>query len=546
MNTTTQPIPQQRRITVIPADPSFAEKDIRKKHLRVAPYCRVSTDNEEQLNSYNAQIAYYTEKIAATPEWTMVRLYADEGITGTSMKKRKEFLRMLRDCDRGKIDLVITKSVSRFGRNTLDGLDTVRKLKRQGIGVYFEKENVNTLYMDNEMILTFMMSQAQAESESLSGNVKWGHRKNFKDGKVYYHYASFLGYREGPDGLPEVDPEEAAVVRRIFARYLMGQSIHQICKDLTADGVKTARCKDTWRDSVVQGMLQNEKYIGDALLQKTYMADIFTHEQRKNMGELPKYYVHECHPAIIDRDTFQRVQEELARRSSLRKTSSRTKTELGKYCGKYVLSELLVCGECGSPYRRVVWSRPEGKRIVWRCINRLEHGKKVCKKSPTWNETDIHTAVTASMNELFHAQAAKEALETSITAALAGEDGELSLPALEVRIRSLQERQMELFQLAVSAGPDCLDYDGEIQRVNMAKTSLMAKKAELEREGRSAAAFERRMGEIAKELEQASGTIIDFDEVTVRQLVSNIKVVSKDTLMVRFKDGTEITQMIGG
>lgn len=546
MNTTTQPIPQQRRITVIPADPSFVEKDIRKKHLRVAPYCRVSTDNEEQLNSYNAQIAYYTEKIAATPEWTMVRLYADEGITGTSMKKRKEFLRMLRDCDRGKIDLVITKSVSRFGRNTLDGLDTVRKLKRQGIGVYFEKENVNTLYMDNEMILTFMMSQAQAESESLSGNVKWGHRKNFKDGKVYYHYASFLGYREGPDGLPEVDPEEAAVVRRIFARYLMGQSIHQICKDLTADGVKTARCKDTWRDSVVQGMLQNEKYIGDALLQKTYMADLFTHEQRKNMGELPKYYVHECHPAIIDRDTFQRVQEELARRSSLRKTSSRTKTELGKYCGKYVLSELLVCGECGSPYRRVVWSRPEGKRIVWRCINRLEHGKKVCKKSPTWNETDIHTAVTASMNELFHAQAAKEALETSITAALAGENGELSLPALEVRIRSLQERQMELFQLAVSAGPDCLDYDGEIQRVNMAKTSLMAKKAELEREGRSAAAFERRMGEIAKELEQASGTIIDFDEVTVRQLVSNIKVVSKDTLMVRFKDGTEITQMIGG
>lgn len=546
MNTTTQPIPQQRRITVIPADPSFAEKDIRKKHLRVAPYCRVSTDNEEQLNSYNAQIAYYTEKIAATPEWTMVRLYADEGITGTSMKKRKEFLRMLRDCDRGKIDLVITKSVSRFGRNTLDGLDTVRKLKRQGIGVYFEKENVNTLYMDNEMILTFMMSQAQAESESLSGNVKWGHRKNFKDGKVYYHYASFLGYREGPDGLPEVDPEEAAVVRRIFARYLMGQSIHQICKDLTADGVKTARGKDTWRDSVVQGMLQNEKYIGDALLQKTYMADLFTHEQRKNMGELPKYYVHECHPAIIDRDTFQRVQEELARRSSLRKTSSRTKTELGKYCGKYVLSELLVCGECGSPYRRVVWSRPEGKRIVWRCINRLEHGKKVCKKSPTWNETDIHTAVTASMNELFHARAAKEALETSITAALAGEDGELSLPALEVRIRSLQERQMELFQLAVSAGPDCLDYDGEIQRVNMAKTSLMAKKAELEREGHTAAAFERRMGEIAKELEQASGTIIDFDEVTVRQLVSNIKVVSKDTLMVRFKDGTEITQMIGG
>lgn len=368
MNTVTQ---QERRITVIPADPQFTERDIQKKHLRVAAYCRVSTDSEEQLNSYNAQITYYTEKIAATPEWTMVRLYADEGITGTSMKRRKEFLKMLRDCDRGKIDLIITKSASRFGCNTLDGLDTVRRLKRKGIGVFFEKENVNTLYMDNEMILTFMMSQAQAESESPSGNVKWGHRRNFKDGKVYYHYASFLGYRKGADGLPEIDPDEAAVVRRIFARYLMGQSVRQICRDLTVDGIKTAQGGDSWHDSVVQNMLKNEKYIGDALLQKTYMADLFTHEQRKNMGKLPKYYVHECHPAIIDRETFQRVQEELARRSSLRKTSSKTKTELGKYCGKYVLSELLVCGECGSPYRRVIWSRPEGKRVVWRCINRL-------------------------------------------------------------------------------------------------------------------------------------------------------------------------------
>ena len=440
------------------------------------------------------------------------------------MKKRKEFLKMLRDCDRGKIDMIITKSVSRFGRNTLDGLDTVRKLKRKGIGVFFEKENVNTLYMDNEMILTFMMSQAQAESESLATSVQWGHRKNFKDGKVYYHYASFLGYRKGPDGLPEIDPDEAAVVRRIFARYLMGQSVHQICRDLTADGIKTAQGGDIWHDSVVQKMLQNEKYIGDALLQKTYTADLFNHERRKNMGELPQYYVHECHPAIIDRDTFQRVQEELARRSSLRKTSSKTNTELGKYSGKYVLSELLVCGECGSPYRRVVWSRPEGKRIVWRCINRLEHGKKICKKSPTWNEADIHAAVTAAMNELFHAQIARE--------------------ALEAQIRNLQERQIELFQLAVSAGPDCLDYDEEIQRVNAAKTSLMAKKAELEREGRTAAAFDRRMEEITRELAQTAGTITEFDEITVRQLVSNIKVVSKDTLLICFKDGTEIIQTI--
>ena len=208
-------------VTMIPADPQMTERDIRNKHLRIAPYCRVSTDKKEQLSSYEAQIEYYTEKINANPDWTLVRLYADEGITGTSAKKRKAFLQMIRDCERGKIDLVITKSVSRFCRNTLDGLNYVRRLKRHGVGVYFEKENVNTLFMDNEMILTFMMSQAQAESESLSGNVRWGHRKNFKDGKVYYHCKNFLGYRWGADGQPEIDPEQAAIVRRIFSRFLL-------------------------------------------------------------------------------------------------------------------------------------------------------------------------------------------------------------------------------------------------------------------------------------------------------------------------------------
>ena len=531
-----------KKVTIIPCDPQLAERDIRKKHLRVAPYCRVSTDKEEQLSSYEAQIEYYTDKINSNPDWTMVRLYADEGITGTSARKRKDFLKMVRDCQKGKIDLVITKSVSRFCRNTLDGLNYVRRLKQYGVGVYFEKENVNTLYMDNEMILTFMMSQAQAESESLSGNVKWGHRKNFQDGKVYYNYKGFLGYRGGADGRPEIDPEQAAVVRRIFSRYLLGHSVRQIVTDLMADGIKTATGKEIWHDSVIQKMLCNEKYIGDALLQKTYIADLFSKEKRVNNGELPKYYVHDCHPAIIDRETFQKVQEEIARRSSIRKTSSKTKTELGKYCGKYVLSELLVCGECGSPYRRVIWTQKGAKRVVWRCQNRLEHGKKLCKKSPTWDEQDLHAAVIGAMNELFQTQLAKDELKASIAAALAWEEQELTLPAVEARIRGLQERQLEIFQLIVGAGPDCTDYDEELQQVNMAKTSLMAKKAELERTQQTAPVFEHRLEELSKEVDGATGAISAFDELTVRQLISNIKVLDKENLLVRFKDGTEITQ----
>ena len=533
-----------KKITVIPADPQMVNRDFRKQHLRVAPYCRVSTDKDEQLSSYEAQIEYYTEKIDSNQDWTMVRLYADEGKTGTSTKKRKEFLQMIRDCEKGKIDLVITKSVSRFGRNTLDGLNYVRRLKRLGVGVYFEKENVNTLYMDNEMILTFFFSQAQAESESLSGSVKWGHRKNFKDGKVYYQFDSFLGYRKGPDGQPEIDEEQAAVVRRIFARYLMGHSTCRICKDLMADGVKTARGKTTWHDSVIQSMLRNEKYIGDALLQKTYMADLFTHQQKKNIGELPKYYVHECHPAIIDRETFQKVQEELARRAGLKKTSSKTRTELGKYSGRYALNEILVCGECGSPYRRRLWMPNGEKRYVWRCLHRLEKGRRVCKDSPTLEEPALHAAILSAMNEMFQMRTAKQTLRDSIQAALAGSSDPLTLPAVENQIRALQELQLELFQLAVGAGADCVEYDEEIRQINMAKTRLMAKKAELERQGQTAAEFDRRMEQIEHELEQTSAALTDFDEVTVRQLISSIKVLGRDKLLILFKDGTEIEQRI--
>ena len=445
---------------------------------------------------------------------------------------------MVQACENGKIDLVITKSVSRFCRNTLDGLSYIRRLKKHGVGVFFEKENVNTLYMDNEMILTFMMSQAQSESESLSGNVKWGHRKNFRDGKVYYNYSSFLGYRKGADGLPEVDPDEAVIVRRVFARYLMGQSIHQIARDLMTDGIKTAQGRAKWNDSVIQNMLRNEKYIGDALLQKTYIADIFTRQARKNNGELPMYYVENCHPAIIDRETYQKVQEEIARRSSLRKTAARAKTELGKFSGKYVLTELLVCGECGSPYRRVIWTQKGVKRVVWRCGSRLDYGKRICKRSPTLDESKIHDAVAAAMNELFNTQTAKQALTDCIATVLAGETDEMTLPAVEAQIRQLQERQVELFQLAVGAGSDCIDYDEEIQKVSAAKTRLMAKKAELERKQPASSEYNQRMDTISKSLEEIGCAITGFDEVTVRQVVSNIKVMDKNSLLIRFKDGT--------
>ena len=534
-----------KQVTVIPATKQVSERDFYKEHLRVAPYCRVSSKKDEQLNSYEAQIQYYTEKINSNPDWEMVRMYADEGISGTSMKKRKQFNQLMKDAEKGKIDLVVTKSVSRFGRNTLDGLTCVRRLRQHGVGVLFEKENVNTLYMDNEMILTFMMSQAQEESASMSKIIRWGQVRRFEKGKVSYHYDSFLGYKKGADGEPEIDEEQAAVVRRIFARYLMGHSTYRISKDLMADGIETARGNSVWSSNAVRAILQNEKYMGDALLQKTYCSDFFTHQRRMNNGELPKYYVHDCHPAIIDRATFQKAQEEMARRASLRKTSSRTKTELGKFSGKYAFTELLVCGECGSPYRRVLWM-PNGKRrYVWRCINRLEHGKRICKGSPTLEEPELQTAVTAAMNEMFHQREARRITMDCVAQALASAEGqELSLPVAKARLQAIEERQNELLALVLDASESCTDYDKELMRLVDAKTALTATIEELDQMNATDSEISKRVDVIAAATEQEDGALDSFNDSVARQLISCIRVVSRDQLVIRFKDGSEVQQAI--
>ena len=532
-----------RKVTVTPPDPKYTEQDIRKQHLRVAPYCRVSTGNEEQLTSFTAQMEYYTQRIAETEGWTMARMYADKGISGTSAKRRPEFLKMIRDAEQGKIDLVITKSVSRFCRNTLDGLEYVRRLKRCGVGVYFEKDHTNTLTMDNEMILTFLMSQAQSESESMSTNIKWGFRKRFQDGVVYYHYGTLLGYRRGPDGGPEIDPEEAAVVRRIFARCLMGQSFQQICDGLMADGVRTAQGDEKWYGSTVKSILQNEKYVGDAVLQKTFTEDLFDRRQVKNEGQLPKYYVHNAHPAIIDRAAFQRVQEELARRSSLRKTSSKAKTEQGRHSGKFALSGLLACSECGSPYRRVTYMPDGQKRFVWRCLNRIEHGRRICKHSATMEERELQAAVTAALNEMFRQRSARETLAQCVAAALAGTGDGNSLPNLESQLRALQGRQMELLQLAMGDTRNT-GFDEELIRINAAITELLTRKTKLEREGGADPVYDGRVQAITGVLERTDSAITEFDDGIVFQMISRVTVLDKERVSVRFKDGTEIEQAV--
>jgi len=270
---------------------------------KVAGYARVSTDLEEQQSSYEAQVDYYTSYIKSRDDWEFVSVYTDEGISATSTRHREGFQQMVADALAGKIDLIVTKSVSRFARNTVDSLSTIRELKEHGTEVYFEKENIWTFDSKGELLLTIMSSLAQEESRSISENVRWGQRKKFSDGRYSLNYKNFLGYDKGPDGTLVINKEQAKIVRRIFGEFLTGHTPFQIAKRLTADGIPTPAGKKKWSYTTVRSVLSNETYMGDKLLQKTYSIDFLSKNRLKNQGQVPQYYVEQDHPAIIPPET---------------------------------------------------------------------------------------------------------------------------------------------------------------------------------------------------------------------------------------------------
>lgn len=330
---------------------------------RVAAYARVSTDSEEQLTSYETQVSYYTKFIQSNPEWSFVEVYTDEGISGLMTKQREGFQRMVQDALAGKIDLIITKSVSRFARNTVDTLTHVRQLKEKGVEVYFEKENIYTLDSKGELLITIMSSLAQEESRSISENVTWGKRKRFADGQVTLPYKSMLGFRKGKDGRPEVVPKEAVLVRRIYNDFLSGMSYSKIAKNLTEEKIKTPGGKENWRMGVIHSILTNEKYMGDALLQKRFVVDFLTKKTKLNEGEVPQYYVEDSHEAIVSKEVFAMVQSEVAKRDRkpVRQSSA------------YFFSARITCGDCGEIMKRKTWhSNDKYRRIIWQCSRKYK------------------------------------------------------------------------------------------------------------------------------------------------------------------------------
>ena len=357
-------------VMVIPAKRQVGNniKKAEKPKLRVAAYCRVSTDSDEQATSYEAQIEHYTEYISKNPEWVLAGIFADDGITGTNTKKRDEFNRMIEECHAGNIDMIITKSISRFARNTLDCLKYIRELKDLNIPVFFEKESINTMDAKGEVLLTIMASLAQQESQSLSQNVKLGIQYRYQQGKVQINHNRFLGYTKDSDGNLVIEPEQAEIVRRIYREYLQGLSMDKIAAGLEADGILTGAGKTKWHTSTINKILRNEKYIGDALLQKTYTTDFLTKKRIKNNGTVPQYYVEGDHEPIIPKDIFLLVQEELVRRRVVH-TSDNGKRHC--YSCKHCFSQIVICGECGEFFRRVHWNNRGCKSIVWRCCSRL-------------------------------------------------------------------------------------------------------------------------------------------------------------------------------
>ncbi|MGM1019075.1 MAG: recombinase family protein [Bacillota bacterium] len=336
---------------------------IQKK--KVAAYCRVSTDSEEQKESYTNQVNHYTKYIQNNLEWEMADIYADEGITGTSTKNRTHFNRMIQDARNGKLDLILVKSISRFARNTLDLLKYVRELKSLGVAVFFERENINTLDTTGEVLLTILSSLAQDESRNISENSRWGILRGFQNGKVFCNTTRFLGYDKDEHGELVINEPEAEIVRRIYEEYLDGKSYQAIARGLMRDHIKTVTGGDTWWDSSITLILTNEKYYGALLQQKTVTVDFLTHKRIKNRGQEQQYLIEDNHEPIVSKELFEAVQKEKERRAKLKGS---VMGDSKRYSSKYALSSKVYCGCCGTIFKRRTWnSNNPSKKVVWQC-----------------------------------------------------------------------------------------------------------------------------------------------------------------------------------
>lgn len=481
--------------------------------------------------------------ILAEPGWELVGIYADKGLSGTQTKHRTEFNRLIRHCKSGKIDMVITKSISRLARNNLDMLTYTRKLREIGVDIYFEEQNIHSIDPTADFMISIHGSIAQSESENISQNVRWGKIQSAKEGKVPFTYKNFLGYRKGADGNPEIDPEEAKIIHLIYSEFLAGKTYRDICKILEDRGVSTPTGKNKWGHATVESILKNEKYKGDYVTNKTFVADVLSKKVKKNDGVIPQYYISNNHPAIIDTVTFDKVQDEISRRENLkRRYDKRRKTSLAKYTGKYPFSDIVFCGECGSGYKRCTWTSHGKKRVVWRCIKRYEYGTRYCHHSPTIYEDDLKCVVLKFFSRLIDEHAidvVKSHLNTQIKLNSSAE----RISELRKQIEDMQAQADRLLNMVTADGTYNIEEDESFGDLLKRKyedekelSELLEKIQNEEYAPRSDEAFDY--------LQLLQNQPIEFYDDLIRKNIKHIIIVDKSTVNIELKSGYSASEMM--
>ena len=520
-----------KTVTTIPATISkFTAAPIDSKVKRkVAGYARVSTDHEDQVSSYAAQVDYYTRYIKEREDWEFAGMYTDEGVTGTSTRKREGFTKMIKDALDGKIQLIITKSVSRFARNTVDCLTTIRKLKASGVEVYFEKESIWTLDSAGELLLTVLSSISQEEARSISENTTWGHRKRFADGKVSIPFKRFLGYDRGEDGNLVINPQQAEVVKLIYKLFLTGLSYLAICRELMRRGIKSPTGKDKWHASSVQSILTNEKMKGDALLQKQYTVDFLTKKRKKNEGEVPKYYVTGNHEPIISPATFELVQAEIERRRAGK-----------RYSGVTIFSHRIKCGECGHWYGSKVWhSTDKYRRVVYQCNYKFA-GVKKCS-TPHLVEDEIKAAFIKAVGKLLKGKADMlENIRLVQEKICDTEKLEVERQRLMGELQVLSDMVQQCINENARIAQDQTDYQQCYNELVGRYDATRARYDEVEKAIKARKVRAERLDGFAKALKAQDTVVTEFDAGLWGTLVDFMTVYGKDDIGVTFKDGTEI------
>lgn len=543
---------QKKNVAIIPPQMKY-DKQIRveQKTLRVAAYCRVSTLLEQQEGSYEAQVDYYTNKINSNPNWKCAGIFADDGKSATQTNKRDDFNAMIDACIAGKIDLVLTKSVSRFARNTVDALQNIRKLKERGIPVIFEKEGVNTMESGGELLITILSSQAQEESRNISENRRWGVTRRFENGIVQVNHKKFLGYTKDEDGNLVLVPEEAVIVKRIFREYLEGKSIINIARGLDADGILTVTGLDHWHPGTIDKMLSNEKFCGDARMQKTYTVDFLTKKKVKNDGYVRQYYIEDNHEAIIPKELFHQVQEEKLRRASLHKSAvtrkkNKEEKEKSKYSSKYILTDLMVCAECGHAYRRQIWSKYGDKSAVWRCEDRLKQGKKSrCQHSPTLKEEQLHDAIMTAINSVV--ENTGEFIGTfreNVIRVIGNYSTQGVTTEYDEQIEKLQQQMLTLIENNAKQGAISEDFDSEYKTLSEQINELKTARIQMVQAQKQAESYKERVDQLNKVITTVNPQVREFDQDLVKRLISSIRVHKGMKLEIQFHSGIVVKQEV--